>query len=216
MKRISLVLVLALTLIIVENALCIDFPIRIIGNKTEDYTDKYDNIWFAAQTEYDANSWGGWVEMQPNQAEVRTLTADAESKAESAGIDPEIFYAVSWQNWPNGVYIDVNTGNGTFKVTYLVGEHWSPENRGFNIIIEEQIVNEAYVTPAKDEIDILTFKGVTVTDEVMSLEFIGNPDTGAGDLNAMFSGLVIEQTSSTAVDPTDNLPTTWSSIKASY
>jgi len=211
MKKIYLLLVLALILIFVENSVSIDFPIRIIGNKTQDYEDKDGNIWFAAQTQYDADSWGGWIKMLPNQAEVRTLTQNAQKKAEEAGFDPEIFYAVSWQNWPNGVYIDVNTGNGTFDVTYLVGEHWSPQNRGYDIIIEDEIEKEAYVTPAKDEIDFFTLEGIQVTDEIMSFEFIGNPDTGKGDLNAMFSGLVIEL--SFPVESLKKLPSLWGELK---
>ena len=212
-RLIAALVVLAFGLIITGSALGIDFPIRIIGNKAEDYEDINGDIWFAAQTEYDADSWGGWVQMLPNTAEVRTLTPDAEQQAVDAGFDPEIFYAVSWQAWTNGVWMDVNTGNGTFTVSYLVGEHWSPNNRGFNILIEDDIVAEAYVTPGSNEIDILIFEGIRVSDGVMSFEFIGNPDTGAGDLNAMFSGLVIDLADGTAVEPVGKLTTSWGQVK---
>ncbi len=210
---VSVLVVCAFALIATGSVLGIDFPIRIIGNKEADYEDINGDIWFSAQTEYDAGSWGGWITLLPNRAEVRTLTGDAEQQAIDAGFDPEIFYAVSWQAWENGVWMDVNTGNGNFDVTYLVGEHWSPENRGFNIVIEGNLAAEAYVTPGSNEIDILTFQGISVADEVMSLEFIGNPDTGAGDLNAMFSGLVIDLADGAAVEPTSKLTTSWGEIK---
>ena len=80
--------------------------------------------------------------------------------------------------FPDVVKMDLNTGKGTFTVTYLVGEHWSPNNRGFDIIIEDEIVEEEYVTPGKDEIDIKRYEGIEVKDKVMSFEFAGNPKTG--------------------------------------
>lgn len=45
----------------------------------------------------------------------------------------------------------------------------------------------------------------------MSLEFAGNPKTGAGDLNAMFSG--IEVIPALAVEPQQKLTTTWGALK---
>ena len=108
--------------------------------------------------------------------------------------------------------MDLNTGKGLFNVTYLVGEHWSPNNRGFDIIIEDEIVEEEYVTPGKDEIDIKRYEGIEVKDKVMSLEFAGNPDTGKGDLNAMFSG--IEVVPALAVDPKQKVTTTWGMLKS--
>lgn len=108
--------------------------------------------------------------------------------------------------------MDLNTGKGTFTVTYLVGEHWSPNNRGFDIIIEDEIVEEEYVTPGNHEIDIKRYEGIEVKDDVMNLEFAGNPATGAGDLNAMFSG--IEVIPALAVDPKQKVTTTWGALKS--
>jgi hypothetical protein len=213
--RKTLLISICLTLlasILMGYAFGVELPIRIVGGKTTDYKDSKGNIWFSAQKPYDKDSWGGWVGVQPLTAEVRNLTPDAQKKAKDAGFDPEIFYAVSWNWHPTVVKIDVNTGNGTFTVTYLVGEHWSPKNRGFDIVIEGEKVKEKYVTPGRDEIDILTFKGIVVKDEVMRLEFPGNPATGCGDLNGMFSGLVIDK-DITPVDPKDKLATTWGLIK---
>ena len=45
----------------------------------------------------------------------------------------------------------------------------------------------------------------------MSLEFAGNPKTGAEDLNAMFSG--IEVIPALVVDPQQKLATTWGVLK---
>ena len=64
------------------------------------------------------------------------------------------------------VKMDLKTGKGTFNVTYLVGEHWSPNNRGFDIIIEDEIVEKEYVTPGKDEIEIIRYEGIEVKDKV--------------------------------------------------
>ena len=171
--------------------------IRVWGGKVDDFKDSDGRVWHGGQNEKEA--WGGWIEKLPRVAEVQALTKDAEKLAEKEGYDVDLFYAVSWAQFPDTVKMDLNTGKGMFNVTYLVGEHWSPNNRGFDIIIEDEIVEEEYVTPGNNEIDILRYEGIEVKDKVMSLEFAGNPDTGAGDLNAMFSG--IEVIPALAVDP---------------
>ena len=140
------------------------------------------------------------------------LTKDAEKLAKAEGYDNEIFYAVSWAAFPNTVKMELKTGKGMFDVTYLVGEHWSPNNRGYDIIIEDEIVEEEYVTPGNNEIDIKRYPGIEVKDETMSLEFAGNPKTGKGDLNAMFSG--IEVIPALAVDPQQKVTTTWGALKS--
>lgn len=184
--------------------------IRVWGGKVEDFKDSDGRVWHGGQNEKKA--WGGWIEKLPRTAEVQNLTKDAEKLAKKEGYDKELFYAVSWAAFPDVVKMDLNTGKGTFNVTYLVGEHWSPNNRGFDIIIEDEIVEEEYVTPGKDEIDIKRYEGIEVKDKVMSLEFAGNPKTGAGDLNAMFSG--IEVIPALAVDPKQKLATTWGMLKS--
>ena len=183
--------------------------IRVWGGKLEDFKDSDGRIWHGGQNEKE--KWGGWIDLQPRIAEVRNLTKDAQKLAKKEGYDEELFYAVSWAKFPDVVKVDLNTGKGTFNVTYLVGEHWSPNNRGFDIIIEEEIVEPLYVTPGKDEIDIKRYEGIEVTDKVMSLEFAGNQKTGKGDLNAMFSA--IEVTPVLAVDPKQKLATTWGTLK---
>ena len=47
----------------------------------------------------------------------------------------------------------------------------------------------------------------------MSFNFAGNAETGAGDLNAMFSALEIIQATDVAVKPGDKLTSTWAAIK---
>lgn len=183
--------------------------IRVWGGKLEDFKDSDGRIWHGGQNEKE--KWGGWIDLQPRIAEVRNLTKDAQKLAKKEGYDEELFYAVSWAKFPDVVKMDLNTGKGTFNVTYLVGEHWSPNNRGFDIIIEEEIVEPLYVTPGKDEIDIKRYEGIEVTDKVMSLEFAGNNKTGKGDLNAMFSA--IEVIPALAVDPKQKLATTWGTLK---
>ena len=185
--------------------------IRVWGGKLEDFKDSDGRIWHGGQNE--KKEWGGWIEKLPRIAEVQNLTKEAEKLAKAEGYDKELFYAVSWAQFPDVVKMDLNTGKGTFTVTYLVGEHWSPNNRGFDIIIEDEIVEEEYVTPGKDEIDIKRYEGIEVKDKVMSLEFAGNPKTGAGDLNAMFSG--IEVIPALPVDPKQKLATTWGALKGS-
>lgn len=183
--------------------------IRVWGGKLEDFKDSKGRIWHGGQNEKE--KWGGWIDLQPRIAEVRNLTKDAQKLAKKEGYDEELFYAVSWAKFPDVVKVDLNTGKGMFNVTYLVGEHWSPNNRGFDIIIEEEVVEPLYVTPGKDEIDIKRYEGIEVKDKVMSLEFAGNQKTGKGDLNAMFSA--IEVTPVLAVDPKQKLATTWGTLK---
>ena len=183
--------------------------IRVWGGKMEDFKDSKGRTWHGGQNEKKA--WGGWIEKLPRTAEVQNLTKDAEKLAKAEGYDKELFYAVSWAQFPDVVKMDLNTGKGTFTVTYLVGEHWSPNNRGFDIIIEDEIVEEEYVTPGKDEIDIKRYEGIEVKDKVMSFEFAGNPKTGAGDLNAMFSG--VEVIPALPVDPKQKLATAWGALK---
>ena len=183
--------------------------IRVWGGKLDDFKDSDGRIWHGGQNE--KKEWGGWIEKLPRIAEVQNLTKDAEKLAKKEGYDKELFYAVSWAAFPDVVKVDLNTGKGTFNVTYLVGEHWSPNNRGFDIIIEDEIVEEEYVTPGNNEIDIIRYEGIEVKDKIMSLEFAGNPKTGAGDLNAMFSG--IEVIPALAVDPKAKLTTTWGALK---
>ena len=161
--------------------------IRVWGGKMDDFKDSDGRIWHGGQNE--KKEWGGWIEKLPRIAEVQNLTKEAEKLAKAEGYDKELFYAVSWAQFPDVVKMDLNTGKGTFTVTYLVGEHWSPNNRGFDIIIEDEIVEEEYVTPGNHEIDIKRYEGIKVKDKVMSFEFAGNPKTGAGDLNAMFTGV---------------------------
>ena len=183
--------------------------IRVWGGKMDDFKDSDGRIWHGGQNEKKA--WGGWVEKLPRTAEVVALTKEAEKLAKAEGYDKELFYAVSWAQFPDTVKMELNTGKGMFTVTYLVGEHWSPNNRGFDIIIEDEIVEEEYVTPGQNEIDIIRYEGIEVKDKVMSFEFAGNPKTGAGDLNAMFSG--IEVIPALAVDPKQKLATTWGTLK---
>ena len=183
--------------------------IRVWGGKLEDFKDSDGRIWHGGQNEKE--KWGGWIDLQPRIAEVRNLTKDAQKLAKKEGYDEELFYAVSWAKFPDVVKVDLNTGKGMFNVTYLVGEHWSPNNRGFDIIIEDEIVEPLYVTPGKDEIDIKRYEGIEVKDKVMSLEFAGNQKTGKGDLNAMFSA--IEVIPALAVDPKQKLATTWGTLK---
>ena len=183
--------------------------IRVWGGKMDDLKDAKGRIWHGGQNE--KKEWGGWVEKLPRIAEVPNLTKEAEKLAKAEGYDKEIFFAVSWAQFPDVVKMELKTGKGIFNVTYLVGEHWSPNNRGFDIIIEDEIVEEEYVTPGQNEIDIKRYEGIEVKDKVMSFEFAGNPKTGAGDLNAMFSG--IEVIPALAVDPKQKLATTWGALK---
>ena len=184
--------------------------IRVWGGKVDDFKDSKGRIWHGGQNE--KKDWGGWVDLLPLVAEVQALTKDAEKLAKAEGYDNEIFYAVSWAAFPNTVKMELKTGKGMFDVTYLVGEHWSPNNRGYDIIIEDEIVEEEYVTPGNNEIDIKRYPGIEVKDETMSLEFAGNPKTGKGDLNAMFSG--IEVIPALAVDPQQKVTTTWGALKS--
>ena len=184
---------------------------RVKGGAADDFTDSQGRVWHGAQQEDQA--WGGWLEKEPRTAEVATLTADAQAQAAEAGYDVELFYAVSWAQFPDTVKYQFKTGDGTFDVIYLVGEHWSPNNRGFDIIIEGEVVEALYVTPGKDEIDIRTYESIEVTDGTLDFDFAGNAETGAGDLNAMFSALEVLPAVSTAVDAKAKLATTWGALK---
>ena len=71
---------------------------RVWGGKTDDFTDSKGRVWNGAQQEN--QSWGGWIELAPRTAEVKELTADAQAQAEAAGYDVDLFYAVSWAQFP--------------------------------------------------------------------------------------------------------------------
>ena len=184
---------------------------RVWGGKTDDFTDSQGRVWHGAQQA--DQSWGGWIEKEPRVAEVKELTANAQAQAADAGYDVDLFYAVSWAQFPDTIKYQFKTGNGTFDVTYLVGEHWSPNNRGFDIFIEDENVEPLYVTPGSHEIDIKTYPGIEVSDGALDINLAGNGDTGAGDLNAMFSALEAVPSVSTPVDPKQKLTTTWGALK---
>ncbi len=188
--------------------------IRVRGGKADAFTDSQGRVWNGAQQA--DQDWGGWIDVEPRTAEVATLTDAAQAQAAEAGYDVELFYSVSWAQFPDTVQMALNTGDGAFDVTYLVGEHWSPNNRGFDIIIEGETVEELYVTPGQDEIDIKRYEGIQVNDGTLDLHFAGNADTGAGDLNAMFSALEVVPSAGTAVDPKAKLATTWGALKDSH
>ena len=185
--------------------------IRVWGGKANDFKDSKGRVWHGGQNE--KKDWGGWIEKLPRVAEVVQLTKDAEKLAKAEGYDKELFYAVSWAQFPDTVKYQFKTGDGTFDVTYLVGEHWSPNNRGFDIFIEEENVEPLYVTPGSHEIDIKTYSGIEVSDGTLDLNFAGNAETGAGDLNAMFSALEVVPAVITAVDPKQKVTTTWGALK---
>lgn len=211
MRVLSVLVVVAFLGVFAVPALLSAEEFRVWGGKTDDFTDSQGRVWNGAQQTDQA--WGGWIDTEPRIAEVATLTADAQAQAKDAGYDVELFYAVSWARFPDTVKYQFKTGDGTFDVTYLVGEHWSPNNRGFDIFIEEDNVEPLYVTPGKDEIDIKMYPGIEVSDGALDLHFAGNAETGAGDLNAMFSALEVVPSASTAVDPKAKLTTTWGALK---
>ncbi len=186
---------------------------RVKGGTSDDFTDSQGRVWHGAQQE--DQTWGGWVEKAPRVANVDNLTADAQAHAADAGYDVELFYAVSWAQFPDTVKYQFKTGDGVFDVTYLVGEHWSPNNRGFDIFIEDENVEPLYVTPGQDEIDIKVYPNIQVIDGTLDLNFAGNADTGAEDLNAMFSALEVVPSLSTAIDAKAKLTTTWGALKSS-
>ena len=184
---------------------------RVRGGTADDYTDSQDRVWHGAQQA--DQSWGGWIEKLPLTAASGNLTDDAKAQAKEAGYDEVLFHAVSWASFPDTIKYQFVTGNGVFDVTYLVGEHWSPNNRGFDIIIEEEVVDPQYVTPGRDEIDIKTYAGIEVNDGTLDFHLAGNAETGKGDLNAMFSALEAVPSASTAVDAKAKLTTTWGALK---
>ncbi len=209
-KLLLLSLCAIFVMVFVHNGMPAKEEIRVIGGVVNDFTDSDGRVWYAGQKE--KQDWGGWIEKLPRTAVVPTLTANAKKLAKEEGYDEKIFHAVSWAAFPDVVKVDLNTGNGLFDVTYLVGEHWSPNNRGFDIIIEGENVEPLYITPGKDEIDIKRYEGIEVKDKVMSFVFSGNPAAGVGDKNAMFSGIEVV-TSQLAVDPKQKLTTTWGALK---
>ena len=212
MRLFSVLAIVCLLAVFALPTLLLAEEFRVWGGKADDYTDSKGRVWRGAQQA--DQSWGGWIEKEPRTAEVKELTDDAQAQAEAAGYDVDLFYAVSWAAFPDTVKYQFKTGNGTFDVTYLVGEHWSPENRGFDIFIEEENVEPLYVTPGRHEIDIKTYPGIEVSDGALDLNFAGNAETGAGDLNAMFSALEVVPAVSTPVDPKQKLTTTWGALKA--
>ena len=211
MKLLSILTLIIFLAITLTPCLLYADEYRVRGGKADDYTDSQGRVWYGAQKSDQA--WGGWIEAAPRTAEVANLTADAKAQAKEAGYDEVLFHAVSWAQFPATVKYQFKTGNGAFDVTYLVGEHWSPNNRGFDIIIEDEVVEPLYVTPGKDEIDIKRYEGIEVTDGTLDFDFAGNKETGKGDLNAMFSALEAVTSAVTSVDPKAKLTTTWGALK---
>ena len=187
--------------------------IRLIGGVAKDYKDKKGRVWHSGQKS--KQDWGGWLKEAPKTAaaSIKELTAAAKKKADDAGYDHELFGAVSWASNPSTVKYDLKTGNGLFNVTYMVREHWSPKNRGYDIIVEGDIVEKLYVTPGKGEIDIKEYKNIGISDGSMEIELKGNAATKKGDLNPMFSALEIVGQGGTAVGSTGKLTATWGTIK---
>ena len=186
--------------------------IRVWGGTAADHKDGKGRKWYGAQK--DKQDWGGWVKQLPQTASAQgtPLTDDADKLRKKHGYDEELFFHVSWAANPATVKYEIKTGKGVFDVTYMVREHWSPNNRGYDIIIEGDIVEELYVTPGRSEIDIMTYEGIEVKDGELDFECIGNPKTGKGDLNPMFSALEIVP-SKLAVDAQKKLTTFWGYIK---
>ena len=186
--------------------------IRVWGGTAADHKDGKGRKWYGAQK--DKQDWGGWVKQLPQTASAQgnPLTPDADKLRKKRGYDEELFFHVSWAANPATVKYEFKTGKGVFDVTYMVREHWSPNNRGYDIIIEGDIVEELYVTPGRSEIDIMTYEGIEVKDGELDFECIGNPKTGKGDLNPMFSALEIVP-SKLAVDAQKKLTTFWGYIK---
>jgi hypothetical protein len=186
--------------------------IRVWGGTAADHKDGKGRKWYGAQK--DKQDWGGWVKQLPQTASAQgtPLTDDADKLRKKHGYDEELFFHVSWAANPATVKYEFKTGKGVFDVTYMVREHWSPNNRGYDIIIEGDIVEELYVTPGRSEIDIMTYEGIEVKDGELDFECIGNPKTGKGDLNPMFSALEIVP-SKLAVDAQKKLTTFWGYIK---
>ena len=87
---------------------------------------------------------------------------------------------------------------------------------GYDIIIEGDVVEELYVTPGWSEIDIITYEGIEVKDGELDFECIGNPKTGKGDLNPMFSALEVLGQSGTAVGSAGKLTAIWGTIKREF
>ena len=186
--------------------------IRVWGGTAADHKDGKGRKWYGAQK--DKQDWGGFVKLLPQTASAQgtPLTDDAEKLRKKHGYDEELFFHVSWAANPDTVKYEFKTGKGVFDVTYMVREHWSPNNRGYDIIIEGDVVEELYVTPGRSEIDIITYEGIEVKDGELDFECIGNPKTGKGDLNPMFSALEILP-SKLAVDAQKKLTTFWGYIK---
>ncbi len=162
---------------------------RVIGGTAEDYTDAQGRLWRGAQKH--KQTWGGWVEKQPlTQGVAGKLKAKAQAKAAAAGYDAQLFQAVSWAKHPDTLAYQFNTGNGTFDVTCLFGEHWS-NTRGFAILIEDTVVETLYVTPGRHEIDIKTYRGIEVSDGKLNIQLKGNSKSGVKNVNPMFSALEV-------------------------
>ena len=68
-------------------------------------------------------SWSGWFKVKSKTAIVANLTKDAVKKAKNAGYDDELFHSVYWAQFPEMVKLALNTRNGKFQVTYMLGEH---------------------------------------------------------------------------------------------
>ena len=176
---------------------------RVKGGAAQDFTDSKGRVWRGARQSH--QTWGGWIEKRPLATTVATLTADAQAQAEEAGYDAELFHGVSWARHPDTVKYQFKTGNGTFDVTYLVGEHWSPNNRGFDIIIEGEVVEPLYVTPGRHEIDIKTYKGIEVSDGALDIQLSGNRNSGVRSVNPMFSALEVVTSVAEPITETDEM-----------
>ncbi len=185
--------------------------LRVIGGESQDYVDEDGNTWLDGDLQaYDENGWGGYLGDAPPSTTAGQANDVVDNETE---YDDFLFKNVV--HGLNERTYGFNLESGEYTVTFLFSEHWSA-TRGFSVKIDGEYVLENYVTVGPDHTPVVErIEGVSVAGDYMEIYWESAPDTGAGDLNPIFSAIEIIQVR-TPVNSISKLATTWGRVKNSF
>ena len=140
------------------------------------------------------------------------MTKDAVKKAKNAGYDDELFHSVYWAQFPEMVKLALNTGNGKFQVTYMVGNIGSLIIVGSTSLSKKKMCSHSMSHPARmgsTSKSMMTLK--LNKDKVTNFHFADNAETGKAGLSAMYCAIEVIPT--LPADSRQKLASQWAKIK---
>ena len=151
-----------------------------VAGRENDYVDEIGRTWHSSQTPYNKFGWGGYTKKQPpNIAKFKDAMV-----GDLHGYDEALYKSVAHGS-PN---IKVNVGTGLWNVRLIISDHWSPERRRFDILINNVLVQADYVTLGRHVADVVRFPKIA-PDASGAIEVNLQEGTYGGDPNAMFAAL---------------------------